>query len=267
MMNAENIVHIPQIWRDFPPEFEELRPFIESQLLPYIKISSHEVGQLKEDSSGDPLKLWHSKIGGNPYLPKDYEHPCDRITGDIMPLLMQVNCADVPQIAGFDFPQQGILQFYLGYDAAMSELSPEVCRVLYFPEVLEVDSELVTDFSFIDNEDTLRDYSEIYALEFSVAQELFWYPRHEEIQPPEALTDLYEEFSLECDEDCSGDKLGGFADTSCFDVGAATEGIKGRLLLELGQTSCNGEYFYFFIEDADLRNRDFSKVECRIMFT
>ncbi|GAB4135116.1 MAG: DUF1963 domain-containing protein [Cyanobacteria bacterium J069] len=265
---ASPAFELPPILQELSPEFEPLRPFLESQLLPFMKIASTAVGSLDEDSTGDPLKLWQSKIGGNPYLPKGYDHPRDRTTGNIMPLLAQIDCSEVPAIAGFDFPQQGLLQFYLGYDAAMSELSPDRCQVVYFPEVSKVKRDLVTDFSFIDNQDTLRDHADIYSLKFSVGQALFLDPRPDEPHPPEPLADLYEDFLQAVSEESYGDKLGGYPDTSDFDVGVAIADVPGRLLLELGtDITPNGEFFFFFIEDEQLQRRDFSQVEVRVMFT
>ncbi|TVP64610.1 MAG: DUF1963 domain-containing protein [Nodularia sp. (in: Bacteria)] len=46
------------------------------------------------DANGDPLTLWQSKIGGNPYFPKDMEYPIDRTDGLAMPLLIQINSDD-----------------------------------------------------------------------------------------------------------------------------------------------------------------------------
>lgn len=261
-------LELPPILQNLPSEFELLRPFLESQLLPFIKITSTEVGSLDDNSEGDPLDLWQSKIGGNPYLPKGYDHPRDRTTGKIMPLLAQIDCSEIPAIAGFDFPQQGILQIYLGYDAAQSELSPDGCRALYFPEVAKVEEALVTDFSFINNQDTLREHGEIHSLTFSVGQALFCNSRPDELTPPESLADLYEDFLMEMSEEAYGDKLGGYPDTSDMDVEWAIGDVQGRLLLELGSTTTpNGEFFFFFIDDDQLRHRDFSQVAVRVMFT
>ncbi|NES95589.1 MAG: DUF1963 domain-containing protein, partial [Desertifilum sp. SIO1I2] len=65
----------PQFLRELPAEFEPLRTLLETQLKPYIKIHETQVGRINEDSTGDPLTLWQSKIGGNPYFPKGLDYP------------------------------------------------------------------------------------------------------------------------------------------------------------------------------------------------
>ncbi len=101
------LIETPQFLRDLPRKFSPLKKLLEENLKPYIKITPGErVGNMNNrsyaEANGDPLTLWQSKIGGNPYFPKNVEYPIDRITGQAMPLLIQINCADVPPIAGFD---------------------------------------------------------------------------------------------------------------------------------------------------------------------
>ncbi|TVP64617.1 MAG: DUF1963 domain-containing protein [Nodularia sp. (in: Bacteria)] len=221
------------------------------------------------DANGDPLTFWQSKIGGNPYLPKNIEYPIDGITGQAMPLLIQINCADVPPIAGFDFPQQGILQFYLGFEPAHAQCTPEKYRVLYFAEISEDENDLITDFSFIEDRGTIRDiYDDVCPLSFSVRHDLFWESRYGyELEIPEEFAELSQEFDewildydYEYDTHLRGDKLGGYVDFYS-NVNEIAEKAKGKLLLQFSHPFNIGDSFYFFIEDARLSNCDFSKVE------
>lgn len=140
----------PRFLQDLPEEFEPLRAFLEGNLKPYIKIHAENVGQTNEDSSNDPLTLWQSKIGGNPYFPKGVDYPTDPTTGEAMALLVQLNCADLSPIQGFDLPQQGMLQFYIGgIQFADPVMDNSRIRTLYFPEVSQNLDDLMTDFSFI----------------------------------------------------------------------------------------------------------------------
>ena len=264
----------PQFMRDLPRKFIPMKKLLEESLKPYIKITPGEkVGDMNNlsypDANGDPLTLWQSKIGGNPYFPKNVEYPIDRITGQAMPLLIQINCADVPQIAGFDFPPQGILQFYLGFEPADAQCTPEKYRVLYFSEISEDENDLITDFSFIENIGTILEfYDDVYPLSFSVSHDVFWESRYGyELEIPEELAELSQEFDewisdydYENDTHIRGDKLGGYVDFHS-DVNEIAERAKGKLLLEFSHPFNSDDSFYFFIEDARLSKRDFSEVE------
>ncbi|YAF94478.1 MAG: DUF1963 domain-containing protein [Nodularia sp. CChRGM 3473] len=269
------LIEPPQFLRDLPAKFKPMKAFIEANLQPYIKINAGEqVGEMNTlsyaNAKGDPLTLWQSKISGNPYFPKNLDYPIDRVTGLAMPLLIQINCADVPQIARFDFPQQGILQFYLGFEPADACLNPDKYRMLYFSEISENENDLITDFSFIENIGTIREFhGDVYPLSFSVNHDLFWESRYayeQDIEIPEELAELCEDFDewiadydYENDTGIRGGKLGGYVDFHS-DANEIAESAKGRLLLEF-KHPFHGESFYLFIEDSQLSNRDFNDVE------
>lgn len=265
------LIEAPQFLKDLPPQFEPMRDWLKANFTSYIKIKAgEEVGSFdKPNSTGDPLTVWQSKIGGNPYFPKELDYPTDQITGQAMPLLLQINCAEVPKIAGFDFPQAGILQFYLGFEPADAHLTPDKYRVLYFPEISHDESDLITDFSFIEDRNTIREiYNEIYPLEFVVGKDLFWESRYgTEIEIPEDIEELSGAFSAwiwnydyENQTGMRGSKLGGYVDFHA-DVNDIAGSANGRLLLELRHPSFSDDYFYFFIPEAQLSDRDFSEVE------
>ncbi len=268
------LIKTPQFLRDLPRKFSQMKNLLEQNLIPYITITPGEkAGEMNTfsntDAKGDPLTFWQSKIGGNPYFPKDREYPIDPISGKAMVLVIQINCADVPQIAGFDFPQQGILQFYMGgLQPSDASATPERYRMLYFPEIYENENDLMTDFSFIEDY-TIQDiYSEVYPISFSVSHDLFWESRYGvDIEIPEELTELSEEFNewisdydYENYTNMRGDKLGGYVDFHSY-VNDIAEYAKGRLLLEFYHPCYSDDSFYLFIEDEHLSNRDFSQIE------
>lgn len=260
----------PQFLHDIPAQFEPLRSFLETNLKPYIKIIETGVTKRSDQSPQDPLTRWQSKIGGNPYFPKSATYPVDPTTGEAMALLVQINCADVPPITGFDFPGQGILQFYLGgFQLADAYLEPKRCQVLYFPDISKNEDDLITDFSFINLDETLRvDFPAIYELTFSVSRDLFWDSRYRrEIQSPPELEELCQEFDdwifeyyYDNYSDKLGSKLGGHPDLHA-NVNEMEESAKGNLLLELNQFDDGDDYLFFFIEEAHLKARNFSEVE------
>ena len=54
--------------------------------------------------------LMESKLGGNPYYPKDLPYPVDK-QGNPMRLLAQLNFEEMPPLE--PFPTKGILQIFL----------------------------------------------------------------------------------------------------------------------------------------------------------
>lgn len=257
----------PQFLRELPAEFEPLRTLLEAQLKPYIKIHETQVGRINEDSTGDPLTLWQSKIGGNPYFPKGLDYPCDPVSGEPMILFIQLNCTEVPPIEGFDLPQQGILQAYLGGIQYADAYADKRHSMLYFPEVSEDINDLVTDFSFINARETLRwDYDEICSLTFSVERNLFWYSRYgEDFNIPAELSELFTEFSewldeylYENDSDKLGIKIAGHPDIHST-INEIEDAEEGRLLIELNPFESD-DWLFWFILDEDLKKRDFSQV-------
>ncbi len=121
----------------------ELAPYREkflSTVQPFIKIIPQEAG---------PTKPWQSKIGGEPYLPKDMDFPRGT-EKEALFFLAQFNFSELPPLPGF--PETGILQFFINDDSlwGLNTEAPTVqanFRVVYFPEITEDLTLLHTDFS------------------------------------------------------------------------------------------------------------------------
>ncbi|WP_035988073.1 DUF1963 domain-containing protein [Leptolyngbya sp. KIOST-1] len=263
----------PQILHDLPAEFEVVKPLLRENLIPYIQISEIEVDESHPDY---PLSRWHSKIGGDPYFPSHEAYPTSSVNGAPMPLLAQINCADVPPIAGFDFPTKGMLQFYVGGLQFYEAVPNKDFQVVYFPEILEDEELLVTDFSFIDLAETFRrSYDYIFELKFSERRDLFWYLQssnylysHEDVprdlceKLDRWITDYYYETQPDGRElDQLGSKLGGYPDIHGTIEEEVVDVAEGRLLLEFSGFQGYDDYLFFYIKDDDLRACDFSNVE------
>jgi len=262
---------IPPVFNDLPPEFAAFRPALEQNLKPYIQVSETLVGAPANQISSGALTRWQSKIGGTPYFPKYLDYPIDPNTGEPLILLTQINCADVPAIAGFDFPETGILQIYFGGIQFADVAIDQSFKVLYFPEVFGDEAALITDFSFLGELDRSwrQDYPELYRLDFSASRDLFWFSRyhHDDIQVPPDQTDLCDAFYDWLSDyyytngtDQLGSKLGGHPDLH-GEVNEIEDDTDGRLLLELSRFAGQDDYLLFFIQDEALKTRNFDAVE------
>ena len=157
-MNMSNKLNLPQ-------KLIPYRDRIEATIKPHVKI--HLVPQ--------QTQLWDSKIGGLPYFPqaKADDYPCNS-EGKPLQFLAQINFSQIPHLS--DFPSQGILQFYLDNDDCYGldfdhPLEQNHFRVIYFPEIVEHKDHLVTDFSFIPNEDNyLHPVQGEFAFNFTLTQ-------------------------------------------------------------------------------------------------
>ncbi len=127
---------------ELSPQLEIYREQIEASIKPYL--------ELKITDNGNPT-LWQTKFGGYHYLPKNCEYP-KRWDGKYLYLLAQINFGELPHLD--DFPEQGILQFYIGDEGLYgcdfdNPRQQNNFRILYFPEVDLEEDNLITDFSFL----------------------------------------------------------------------------------------------------------------------
>lgn len=98
-----------------------------------------------------PAKRWHSALGRILYWPADKAWPKDENDRPLFGLL-QLNLAELPALP--DFPQHGMLQFFLSDDAfwGANPLNPrqqENFRVVYHDDPEPETTELLADFSFL----------------------------------------------------------------------------------------------------------------------
>lgn len=125
-----------------PNKLETFRFHIEKTIKPFIKITA----EVK------PTTLFDSKFGGNPYLPVTMKHPKSK-KGKPLKLLAQLNFEQIPHIE--DMPTKGILQFYIdaeddlyGSNFGNENMSSDF-KIVYHREIIQDESLLITDFSYI----------------------------------------------------------------------------------------------------------------------
>lgn len=254
----------------------EMEYYLPEEILPFkdqLMDSKTEFIEIEPLEDEEP-KLWNSKFGGSPYLPKGVDFPCSS-EGDELFFLAQINFAEVPALP--PFPDKGILQFYI-FDDALFGLNSEdpflqdKFRVLYFPDVAEDESTLRTDFS------ELRDYDELpvydqncFGMAFEKLNEIvpvtdnhFWkrFPADFFDQFGEAKWDVYGMYNDSVSAE--GHKIGGYAHFSQEDPRKKDNPM---LLLFQMDTDVEIESMWgdmgtanFFISEEDLVKKDFSRV-------
>ena len=100
--------------------------------------------------ANDRPQTWQSKVGGNPYLPRNADYPRNT-NGEPLTLLAQVNFAEMPPLP--DFPSSGLIQFFvdetdysLGVDYD-NYTNTANYRVVYYPEITQDLAQLCDDFA------------------------------------------------------------------------------------------------------------------------
>ena len=101
------------------------------------------------------LTLWQSKLGGQPYWPKDMEYPRNA-KGRPLHLLAQINFAETPPLP--DFPENGILQFFISRNDGIEKMwgmnaenpaDQQGFRVVYHADIGHEQDRLLQDFQFL----------------------------------------------------------------------------------------------------------------------
>ena len=202
MFSMNNKINLPQL-------LESHRKEIENTIKPVVRI---------EGKKGI-TSLWQSKFRGNPYLPKEIEHPKGK-DGTYLTLAAQINFEEMPQISGF--PTKGILQFYIDSTDDLlganfeDETDQAQFRIFYHEHVSENLENIVTDFSYLDDIDTAYfplSYEAILSFtsyiepvsERDYRVEELSFDLYEEIEGGVELWELYAE-----NTEVTGSKIGGY---------------------------------------------------------
>ena len=101
------------------------------------------------------LTLWQSKLGGQPYWPKEMEYPRNA-KGRPLHLLAQINFAGTPPLP--DSPEKGILQFFISRNDGIEKMwgmnaenpaDQQGFRVVYHADIEHEQDRLLQDFRFL----------------------------------------------------------------------------------------------------------------------
>ena len=234
------------------------------------------------------VDLWQSNLGMSPYFPLEGEYPCSKLSNEPLQFLAQINFAEMPHLT--DFPEQGILQFYLnmkeldlGVDESLEHIQFNH-RVLYFPEVKE-------DEILLKTRETLKKISEISedeqqlwveecGLTFKKVEQYMTFHDYrfaplifgrEQVALSRDYDDLmwaYTEYEKPYTEQFQyegGHRIGGYANYLHSTDNRTEFGIEDYVLLmqldtDEGLEWCDGGVAQWYIAPQDLKKRDFSKV-------
>lgn len=103
------------------------------------------------------IAITDSKIGGNPYLPKDFVYPTSP-KGEPLKLLAQLNFAGLPALE--HFPSNGILQFFVlpddiaGVHDYENLTKQDTFRVIYHKEIVSAENRM-TEFPAMESVDEM----------------------------------------------------------------------------------------------------------------
>ncbi len=261
-----------KIEKELIPELEKFRTKIEPTIKPYVEIQA-EINQ--------NLTLWQSKFGGLPYLPKNFEYP-KTPQGKYLYLLAQLNFAEIPHLE--NFPQQGILQFYIAgddlYGCDLENLTSQTgFRILYFPQIIQDINNLITDFNFLPPPEEELPLDDSYSLKFArkTAPISPWDYQFNELfagEFPSENRNIYDDFMEKYEQEWKSDghKIGGYPciiqSDPRLEILAKQEGEKSEesyiLLLQMDSMDNimwgDGGLGTFYIRESALKKLDFSDI-------
>lgn len=253
---------------ELPDELLVYKKAIESTIKPYIEIKANP------DNS---LKFWQSKFSGFPYLPKDFQYPRDS-KGQLMLLLAQINFSETPKLK--PFPEEGILQFYISNESDVLGLDYEDLtkqkdfRVIYFPDVLEDENQLLVNFNLPPHSDIFplkKACSLIFNLRYAPMPVVDYQFKSKILgqNVPKSTADLYSIMDqYKKIFKSSGHKIGGYPYFTQNDPRQNRNyEAEGYVLLFQMDTDGEADIMWgdmgvgnFFIREQDLQKRDFSRI-------
>ncbi|RZJ53252.1 MAG: DUF1963 domain-containing protein [Flavobacterium sp.] len=226
--------------------------------LDFIKIQASPL------EKSETLSFIKSKFLGTPYLPLNMEYPNDK-NGKPMVLLAQLNFSEIPQLE--NYPEKGILQFYIPSE---DWYDMEDYKIIYHEEIKDHQ----TDFEFL-TEELYEDFP-VYCEHSLIFSKETEYGGSEDFRFDYTFDDLtYWEFQEKLNKSeqeeiekffCNiGHKIGGYAFFTQADPRSSNNESKNDILLF--QMDTDEEIMFgdsgvanFFINEEDLKNKNFEKV-------
>lgn len=249
-----------------PQALEPFRAQLFQTRQPFIRVTSQDARKTKP---------WESKVGGVPYLPKNWAWP-SAPDGSGLFFLAQINFAEVPPLS--PFPTKGILQFFIndddlyGMDFDEGE-NPDTFRVLFHADIVENESLLQTKLPTTHWDEALLPHhpDESYPLLFGLEEEVVPISDYQFYQ--HFGSEFFRQFGekewdvmgeLEKSVRAQGHKIGGYAYFTQDDPRRPEDPM--LLLFQLDSDERMDLMWgdmgvgHFFIREKDLAALDFSRV-------
>lgn len=226
-----------------------------------------------EPKRADGITVFDSKLGGVPYMPREFEYPKGKsgaYEGRPLRLLAQLNFEKLPHIE--DFPEKGILQFFcsddfnemvLGLDFEDST-SQNGFRVIYHENIITDESKLISeeDISGYFSEDNPEYFFAGEDGPFPFMGEFLLVPK----QPEMCIADLSdhkaEKAFMKYLSNAIGEELHSFEDIFNSKHWNELEGLYNEFAdLETNEHTCIGGYPYFTQEDPRGHDDDISDLD------
>lgn len=250
---------------NLPPAMEPFREKLLQTKQTFIRVTAEK---------SRATQPWESKVGGQPYLPKNMPWPAAHDGRELF-FLAQLNFAEMPSLS--PFPTTGLVQFFIldddlyGMDFDDGE-NQDTFRVIYHPEVVQNEAVLQTSLPMLRDFDELPHHpDESYPLKFSLEEEVAAITdyRFDQLfgadffrQFGEKEWDVMDEFGKSVRP--QGHKIGGYAYFTQDDPRRADDPM--LLLFQLDSDELMDLMWgdmgvgHFFIREKDLAAKDFSKV-------
>ena len=226
-----------------------------------------------------PVSLFESKVGGLPYLPNKEAVPFDA-NGCPLRMVAQIDCKELSYLP--DYPQTGLMQFWVGQDEVYGLDIDGGARVVWYETI----DETVTDdmvrawLAELPQPEDDEDFpiQDEFAISFSETQEPMslldnnftdiFTEKYNELSDDEPIDD-YDELSEEAHSliedfaDSDGHKIGGYPAFCQDDPRNENQTV---VLLQIDSDSDNDIWWGdsgvcgFFCTPEELKKRDFSKV-------
>ncbi len=238
-----------------------------------------------------PAGVFASKLGGAPYLPPGFQWPLNLADKQHEPLrfLAQLNFAELPKLP--DFPQQGILQFYIAADDLFGldfdhPTAQKTFRLIYHKDILSDQSQLGQPPEQIEDDESYFPFKGEFSLAANLEKNpmppsdfrfdknfMAIYKKHMPIEA-KSLWDLDDDSGEHIDDELmsSGHRVGGYPFFTQEDPRSYGDTWKEHsvLLLQIDSDNCDGGNYdiiwgdcgvaNFFIKPDDLKKLDFSNV-------
>lgn len=258
-------------------KIEEYKKSIESQFPKFLKPYKEEIFSkikefinLKLSPSEEELPVWQSNVNGKPYIPLGFNYP-KTTSGKPLKLLAQLNFEELPKLN--DFPEKGILQFFVDMEDDVFGLFNGQYKVIYHENIIKDNTLLMQDFSFLESismEESMFSKNVPFAIEGEIQYAI---PNFEGFirELPTIFAEMNDEQSDNLAEalyeffDGYKHKIGGYHDTTQSDVLEGNNEFD-TLLFQL-DTDVENDIMWgdsgvgnFFIKKENLLKLDFSKV-------